>query len=98
MTKTGLILKAIFAANHQTAVESPIDCILRKISRLDIPDRDHFESYMRHKWRMNHKPSTLTCSSHTVISFLIFYAGLGKSQLQDVVSGDIEAFVEHEQD
>ena len=31
-------------------------------------------------------------------SFLIFYAGLGKGQLQDIVSGDIEAYVEHEQD
>ena len=53
---------------------------------------------MRHKWRMNHKPSTLRGSFHAVGSFLIFYAGLGKSQLQDIVSGDIEAFIEHEQD
>jgi len=98
MTKASLILKAIFAANHHTTAEPPIDRILRKISKLDIPDREHFERYMRHKWRMNHKPSTLKGSSHAVSYFLLFYAGLGKSQLQDVVSGDIEAFVEHEQD
>jgi integrase/recombinase XerD len=98
MTKAGLIVKAIFAANHQTAVESPIDRILKKISRLDIPDREHFESYMRHKWRMNHKKSTLNGSSHTVRCFLIFYAGLGKNQIQNIVSDDIEAFVEHLQD
>jgi site-specific recombinase XerD len=98
MTKAGLVLKAISAATQQPAVESPIDCILKKISRLDIPDREHLESYMRHKWRMNHKPSTLKGSSHAVSYFLIFYAGLGKRQLQEIVSGDIEAFVEHEQD
>jgi len=98
MTKAGLILKAIFAANHQTAVEAHIDRILKKISRLDIPDREYFESYMRHKWRMNHKPSTLKGSSHTVSCFLIFYAGLGKSQIQDIISDDIETFVEHLQD
>jgi len=63
MTKAGLILRAIISdiepVNQRTAVESPIDRILQKISRLDLPDRGHFESYMRHKWRMNHKPSTL---------------------------------------
>jgi integrase/recombinase XerD len=98
MTKAGLILKAIFAVNQQTTVESPIDRILKRISRLDMPDRAHFENYMRHKWRMNHKPSTLKGSSHTVRCFLIFYAGLGKSQLQNIVSDDIETFVEHLQD
>ncbi len=102
MTKTGLILRALIgdveAVNQQASVESPIDCILQKISQLDLPDREHFESYMRHKWRMNLKPSTLEGSSHTVSSFLSFYAGLGKRHLHDIVSGDIELFVEHEQD
>ncbi len=98
MTKAGLILKAVFASNQQTAVESYIDRILKKIAKLDIPDREYFESYMRHKWRMNHKPSTLKGSSHTVSCFLIFYAGLGKSQIQNIISDDIETFVEHLQD
>lgn len=102
MTKAGLILRAIVSNNlavkQQAAAASPIDRILQKISRMDIPDREHFENYMRYKWRMNHKPSTLKGSSHTVRTFLIFYARLGKSQLQDIVSDDIETFVEHLQD
>ena len=98
MTKAGLILKVILGANHQPTVEAPIDRILRKISSLDIPDREHFESYMRHKWRMNHKKSTLKGSFHAVSSFLVFYAVLGKSRLQEIDSGDVEAFVEHLQD
>src|SRR5208282_1377264 len=102
MTKAGSILRAIVsdieAANYQNVADTPIDRILQKISKLDLPDREHFESYMRHKWRMNHKPSTLKSSSHAVSSFLLFYAGLGKSHIEEIVSSDLEAFIEHEQD
>ena len=88
----------IEAVNSQNVVDSPIDCILQKISKMELPEREHFESYMRHKWRMNHKPSTLVNSFHAVSSFLTFYSGLGKSQLRDIMRDDIEAFIEHEQD
>jgi site-specific recombinase XerD len=88
----------IEAVNYLPVADAPIDRILQKISKMELPDREHFESYMRHKWRMNHKPSTLLNSFHAVSSFLTFYAGIGKSQLQDVVSDDLETFVEHEQD
>lgn len=102
MTNAGLILRAIIsdieAVNQQTVVESPIDRILQRISKLDLPGREHIESYMRHKWRMNHKPSTLKGSFHAVSSFLTFYASLDKSQLQDIIYDDLEAFIEHEQD
>ena len=102
MTRAGAILREITSdievANRQAAAESPIDRILQKIFKLELPDREHVENYMRHKWRMNHKPSTLKGSFVAVSSFLIFYAGLGKSHIEEIVSGDIEAFVEHEQD
>ena len=88
----------IEAVHYLTAPESPIDRILQKISKIELPEREHFESYMRHKWRMNHKPSTLLNSFHAVSSFLTFYSGLGKSQLRDIMRDDIEAFIEHEQD
>jgi integrase/recombinase XerD len=98
MTKAGSILRAIVsdieAANYQT----PIDRILQRISKLDLPGREHFESYMRNKWRMNHKPSTLRASFAAVSSFLIFYDGTGKSHLDEIARSDLEAFIEHEQD
>jgi len=83
----------IEAVNYLTVADAPIDCILQKISKMELPDREHFESYMRHKWRMNHKPSTLLNSFHAVSSFLTFYSGLGKSQLQDIMRDDIETFI-----
>ena len=83
---------------YQDESDSYIDRILRKITKMDLPTKEHIESYMRHKWRMNHKRSTLKSSFHTVSSFLTFYAGLGKMQLIDIISDDLEAFIEHEQD
>jgi integrase/recombinase XerC/integrase/recombinase XerD len=91
-------LSSEIEVNFHNVVDSPIDRILQKISKMELPDREHFEIYMRHKWRMNHKPSTLLGSFHAVSSFLSFYASIGKSQLQDIVSGDLELFIEHEQD
>jgi integrase/recombinase XerD len=102
MTKAGLILRAVVldieAANSQNIVIPQIDRILQKISELDPPGKEHFESYMRHKWRMNHKPSTLKGSYSALSSFLMFYGDTGKSQIEDIVSGDVEAFVEQVQD
>jgi integrase/recombinase XerD len=97
MTKAGLILKAIVSANSQNVVIPQIDRIIQKISELNPPGKEHFESYMHHKWRMNHRPSTLKGSFSALSSFLIFYGGTGK-RLEDVVSSDVEAFVEHVQD
>jgi integrase/recombinase XerD len=102
MTKAGLILKALVsdidAVHQQYAAASPIDRILQKISKLDLPERGHIESYLHHKWRMNHKPSTLKGSCHAVSTFLTFYGGLGKSNLREIVRDDLEAFIEFEQD
>jgi len=108
MTQSSTILRAIIceiaAVNFNSVAvstkvaDSPIDHIHKRIFILDLPGSEHFENYMRYKWRMNHKPSTLNGSFIAVSSFLLFYAGLGKNQLQEIVSGDVEAFVEHEQD
>jgi site-specific recombinase XerD len=102
MTEAGSILRAsisdIKAVDHHTAVASLIDRILQKISKVELPGTEHFDKYMRHKWRMNHKPHTLMGSFQAIRGFLGFYSSLGKNQLQEIVSDDLEAFVEHEQD
>jgi site-specific recombinase XerD len=65
---------------------------------MQLPGLEHFESYMRHKWRMNRKPNTLRGSFQAVRSFLTFYVSTGKSELRDIASDDLEVYVEHEQD
>ena len=102
MTMEGSSLRTsssdIKAVNQHTAVGSLIDRILQKISEMELPGKEHFERYMLHKWRMNHKPHTLKGSFQAVMGFLSFYCSSGKNQLQEIVSDDLEAFVEHEQD
>jgi integrase/recombinase XerD len=89
---------SIQAANQQAAADSFINRIIQKIHEVELPGREHFENYMRHKWRMNHKPCTINGSFDTVRGFLTFFSSLGKKQLREIVCDDLEAFVEHEQD
>jgi site-specific recombinase XerD len=103
MTQSVLVVscpysREVEAVDYHIVADTPVDRIVQKISKMDIPGKVHFESYMRHKWRMNHKPSTLWGSFHAVSTFLSFYAGIGKNHLQDIISDDVEAFIEHEQD
>lgn len=88
----------IEANNYHYLAYSPIDRIFERLSEMEVPGREHIESYIRHKWRMNHTPSTLKGSFAAVSSFLTFYGGRGKRHIEEIVSNDLEAFVEREQD
>jgi integrase/recombinase XerD len=77
---------------------TPIDRILQKLSCLELPAKEHFERYMRHKWRLNHKPKTLASSFTSVMLFLSYYGKSGKSDIEKMERVDLEAFIEHEQD
>ena len=77
---------------------TPIDRILQKLSCMELPAKEHFECYMRHKWRMNHKPRTLASSFTSVMLFLDFYGKSGKKDIEEIERVDLEAFIEHEQD
>ncbi len=83
---------------EQHAAQTPIDRILQKLSRMELPAKEHFERYMRHKWRLNHKPRTLASSFTSVMLFLDFYGKSGKSAIERIERVDLEAFIEHEQD
>ena len=75
-----------------------IDRLLQKLSCMELPAKGHFECYMRHKWRLNHKPRTLASSFTSVMFFLDFYGKSGKSAIEKIERVDLEAFIEHEQD
>ena len=72
--------------------------VLRRLSPLDLPVKDHFERYLRHKWRLNHKPRTIGSSFTSVMLFLQFFRKRGKNDIKDLGRDDLEAFIEHEQD
>ena len=79
-------------------VQSPIEQILKNLSRIELPAKEHFERYLRHKWRLNHKRSTLQGSFTSVRLFLEFYGKSGKRELAEMERADLEAFIERVQD
>jgi integrase/recombinase XerD len=83
---------------NQPLLPTPIDRILQKLSCMELPAKGHFECYMRHKWRLNHKPRTLASSFTSVMLFLDFYGKSGKSAIEKIERVDLEVFIEHEQD
>ncbi len=83
---------------EQHRAQSSIDHVLERLSPLDLPAKEEFERYLRHKARLNHKPSTLDNSFTSVRYFLAFYQRSGKRDLTDLERSDLEAFIEHEQD
>jgi integrase/recombinase XerD len=83
---------------EQPLLPTPIDRILQKLSCIELPAKDHLERYMHHKWRLNHKPRTLTSSFTSVVLFLDFYGKSGKRELGEMQRADLEAFIEQEQD
>jgi site-specific recombinase XerD len=83
---------------EEPLLTTPIDRILQKVSCIELPAKEHFECYMRHKWRLNHKARTLASSFTSVMLFLDFYGKLGKREIERIERVDLEGFIEHEQD
>jgi len=83
---------------EQLLLPTPIDRILQKLSCMELPAKENFECYLRHKWRLNHKPRTLASSFTSVMLFLDFYGKSGKRDLREMERVDLEAFIEQEQD
>src|SRR4030042_1787518 len=77
---------------------TPIERILQKLSGMELPAKEHFERYMRHKWRLNHKPRTLRSSFTSVMLLLDFYGKSGKREIEKIERVDLDGFIEHEQD
>jgi integrase/recombinase XerD len=85
-------------ACEQPPAPTLIDRILQKLSRIELPAKEHFERYLRHKVRLNHKPRTLDSSFTSVRLFLDFCGKSGKREIKEIERVDLEGFIEHEQD
>ena len=67
---------------EQPLSPTPIDRILKKLSCMELPVKEHFERYLRHKVRLNHKPRTLASSFTSVRLFLDFCGKSGKRAIE----------------
>jgi integrase/recombinase XerD len=99
MTQPKPVPQQANSSNLETVREqTTIDHIMERLTPMDLPAMDHFKSYMRHKWRLNHKPKTMFSSFTSVMLFLKFYGTSGKRDITEIERSDLEAFIEHEQD
>jgi integrase/recombinase XerD len=72
--------------------------ILSNIYKSDLPSKDHFAKYLRHKYRRNCRPNTLRQAATSLNQFLAFFRETGKQHIEKMTREDIEAFVESQQD
>jgi integrase/recombinase XerD len=72
--------------------------ILKRLGRMELPGRDNLEAYLRHVTRRNRRPKTLESLFTSIIFFLGLLKDIGKARLEEVTRGDVEVFIEHEQD
>ena len=99
MTEANVIFNGTAVSDPEPAdPQSPIAHALSRLTKLEFPAKEHFETYLRYKARANHKPKTIESSFTSIILFLTFYGTLGKTDLKDLQRSDLEAFIEHEQD
>ena len=99
MTEAKVIFNGTISSDPEPGdTPSPIVHALFRLSRLELPAKEHFESYLRYKARANHKEKTIESSFTSIMLFLTFYGTLGKTDLEDLQRADLEAFIEHEQD
>ena len=64
--------------------QTAIDGILKRLSRVELPHKEHLEDYMRYKWRLNHKPATFLSSqklSYSLSEPFVFRQGRPVEQL-----------------
>ena len=85
-------------SNEPARQRATIDHVLGRLSVTDLPAKEHFENYLRYKWRLNHRPKTIEGAFTSVLLFLRFYGVLGKTDIRQIERSDLEAFIEHEQE
>lgn len=72
--------------------------LLKRLAGIDVPEKDRLDVFLRHVTRRNRRPKTLYCLYTSIVFFLGMIKESGKTRLGDVTKGDVEAFIEREQD
>ena len=67
-----------------------LEGILDRISRTDLPGREHFIQYLHEKYRRNCRPNTIRLAATSLTQFLSFCCKEGKRHLEQMSREDIE--------
>ena len=85
-------------SSHSDEGANALRKILRRLSWMDLPGKEHLETYLRHLSRGNRRARTIDSRWDTLVIFLTMLKDAGKSSLEEITRRDVEAFIEHEQD
>jgi integrase/recombinase XerD len=72
--------------------------LLKRLTGIDVPGKDQLDAFLRYVTRRNRRPKTLYSLYTSIIFFLGMLKDSGKARLEDITKGDVEAFIEREQD
>jgi hypothetical protein len=76
MTRTTSAIEQVSISEQERVYDQHkstiINQILQKLSKMDLPEQERVQCYMRHKWRLNHKPNSLRNSLKAIELFLTF--------------------------
>ena len=86
-----------FTSHHEENLEA-LGKILKRLSGMDLPGKEHVESYLRYLTRRNRKPRTLYSRYGAIVLFIGMIRDNGRTRLEETTRKDVEAFIEHEQD
>jgi len=96
------IKNTLLTVSEQQTIQSTrrhlLEHLVGRLWREKLPGKKHAEHYLRHQHRRNCRPNTIRNSYHTLSSFLGFIKKAGKLTIEKINKGDIEAFIEGEQD
>ena len=71
--------------------------ILDRLSLMELPGKEHLHAYLKHQLRRNFRGQTIVQTLSTLSFFLVFLGQRGTC-LERLARGDLEAFIEGEQD
>ncbi len=86
-----------FVSHHDGSIGT-LCKILERLARMDLPGKEHVEAYLRYLAHRNRRPKTLESRFRSIVHFLGMIRDSGKTCLEEVTRGDVERFIEHEQD
>ena len=86
------------STEHRAQRHRLLEHLIGRLWLQDLPGKKHAERYLRHQYRCNCRPNTISNSYMGIASFLTFIKGEGKMCIEEITRWDLEAFIEHEQD
>ena len=75
-----------------------VDHAVNKLASKEFKGKEYVQEYVRCQHRSCCSPNTIRNSYQSLEAFLVYLQGEAKRGLEEIERGDIEGFVEHEQD